>query len=80
MSVIEKFEDIEAWRKARALTCTVYEITSRGEFARDYGLRDQMRRASVSVLPNIAEGFERAEQNTSSHKFSARCRHPNFEP
>jgi four helix bundle protein len=63
MSVIEKFEDIEAWKKARSLTNTVYKITSRGEFARDYGLREQMRRASVSVLSNIAEGFEREGNN-----------------
>jgi four helix bundle protein len=63
MSVIEKFEDIEAWKKARTLTSMVYKVTSRGEFARDYGLRDQMRRASVSVLSNIAEGFEREGNN-----------------
>jgi four helix bundle protein len=55
----ERFEDIEAWKKARALASDIYRITSGGEMARDYGLRDQLRRASVSILLNIAEGFER---------------------
>jgi four helix bundle protein len=56
---IERFENIEAWKKARQLTQRVYEITSTGAFARDFGLRDQLRRASVSIVSNIAEGFER---------------------
>jgi four helix bundle protein len=56
---ITKFEDIEAWKKARDLTKIIYAITSTGDFARDFGLRNQMRRASVSVMSNIAEGFER---------------------
>ena len=59
MSKIAKFEDIVAWQKARELTKEVYKCTRTGEFARDYGLRDQIRRASVSVMANIAEGFER---------------------
>ncbi len=53
------FEDIQAWQKARELAAAVYAATSRCEFARDFALRDQMRRASVSVMSNIAEGFER---------------------
>jgi four helix bundle protein len=56
---IERFEDLEAWRKARELTGVIYRVTTEGSFARDFGLRDQIRRASVSVLSNIAEGFER---------------------
>jgi len=56
---IEKFEDIESWKKARALTSDIYRTTATGNFSRDFGLRDQMRRASVSILSNIAEGFER---------------------
>lgn len=56
---IERFEHLIAWQKARILTKKIYEITNQGEFARDYGLRDQIRRASVSVMSNIAEGFER---------------------
>jgi four helix bundle protein len=56
---IRKFEDIEAWRVARCLTKEIYTITSRGEFSKDFGLREQIRRASVSIMSNIAEGFER---------------------
>ncbi len=59
MARIEKFEDIEAWQKARVLCREIYSITRQGDFTRDYGLRDQIRRASVSVMSNIAEGFER---------------------
>ena len=59
MATISKFEDIEAWRKGRELTRLVYRLSARGNFARDFALRDQMRRAAVSVLSNIGEGFER---------------------
>ena len=56
---VERFEDLIAWQKARVLTKKIYEITNSGDFAKDYGLRDQIRRASVSIMSNIAEGFER---------------------
>lgn len=59
MATITKFEQIDAWQKARVLTRHIYEITGQGKFARDFGLRDQIRRASVSSMSNIAEGFER---------------------
>ena len=59
MGKIERFEDIECWKKARELTSLVYAVSSDGKFAHDYGLRDQLRRASISILSNIAEGFER---------------------
>ena len=59
MSTILRFEDIEAWQKSRILTREIYAVTSAGDFARDFGLRDQIRRASVSSMSNIAEGFER---------------------
>ena len=59
MATLERFEDIDAWRKARELVNAIYKISGAGEFARDFGLRDQIRRAAVSVLSNIAEGFER---------------------
>jgi four helix bundle protein len=59
MATIERFEDIEAWKLARELTKLVYEVTSCGSFARDFELRGQIRKASVSVMSNIAEGFER---------------------
>src|SRR5882724_1826984 len=59
MAQIKKFEDSESWKLARKLTNQVYEVTATGKFARDFGLRDQIRRATVSILSNIAEGFER---------------------
>ena len=58
VSTIKRFEEIEAWQTARELTKTIYKATSSGSFGRDYGLSDQMRRAAVSVMSNIAEGFE----------------------
>ena len=55
---IKRFEDIKAWQEARKLVKTVYLLTDKGKFARDFGLRDQIHRASVSVMANIAEGFD----------------------
>jgi len=59
MSSFQRFEDIEAWQKARELTKAIYAMSNDGQFARDFGLRDQVRRASVSIMSNIAEGFGR---------------------
>jgi four helix bundle protein len=59
MSTIERFEDIEAWKLARKLTSLIYEISAARDFSRDFALRDQIRRASISIVSNIAEGFER---------------------
>ncbi len=59
MTTIQKFEDIEAWQKARDLTQQIYVVSNDGAFARDFGLRDQIRRAAVSIMSNIAEGFDR---------------------
>ncbi len=59
MNRIDRFEDIVAWQKARALTKDIYASTKVGAFARDFGLKDQIQRASVSTMSNIAEGFER---------------------
>ena len=59
MATINKFEDIEAWQVARKLTHQIYIASNTGQFARDFGLRDQIRRASVSIMSNIAEGFGR---------------------
>ena len=58
MTAITRFEDIESWKTARQLTNSVYAHTNQTGFSRDFGLRDQIRRASVSVMSNIAEGFE----------------------
>ncbi len=60
MATFKTFEDIGAWQKSRGLTREVYRATGRGSFSKDYGLRDQIRRASVSIMSNIAEGFERS--------------------
>lgn len=59
MATFKRFEDINAWQKARELTSLVYKITREREFSRDFGLKDQIRRASVSIMNNIAEGFGR---------------------
>jgi four helix bundle protein len=56
---VERFEDLDAWRLARELTREVYRVTRTEPFARDFGLRDQICRSSVSVMSNVAEGFER---------------------
>ncbi|MCM2317301.1 MAG: four helix bundle protein [Thermoanaerobaculia bacterium] len=56
---VSRFEDLIAWQKARELCRLVYAISRKKEFARDFALSDQMRRASISVGSNIAEGFER---------------------
>jgi len=58
-SRVENFEDLNVYKQARNLTNKIYEITRQGTFSKDYGLMDQIRRASVSVMSNIAEGFER---------------------
>ena len=55
---IERFEDIDAWKKGRELTRCVYALTRKLEFSKDYGLKDQITRASVSIMNNIAEGFD----------------------
>jgi four helix bundle protein len=59
MSKVDHFEDLVAWQKARALTKAIYQVTRQGAFAKDFGLAGQIQRASVSIMSNIAEGFER---------------------
>jgi four helix bundle protein len=56
---IKNFEDLEIWKEARHLTCEIYTLTKAPKFSKDFGLRDQMQRAAVSIMSNIAEGFER---------------------
>lgn len=63
MATFKKFEDIQAWQKAREITKRVYFISNQGEFARDFSLRDQMKRASVSIMANIAEGHGRKSRS-----------------
>lgn len=62
MPTITRFEDIEAWKTARELTHMIYSLTEQDQFARDFGLKNQIQRASVSVMSNIAEGFESRTQ------------------
>ena len=55
---IEKFEDIESWKAGRELTKIIYKLTRKQTFSKDFGLKDQIQRASVSITANIAEGFD----------------------
>ena len=63
MATIERFEDLDVWRTARKLTNRVYEHTRQEPFSKDFGLRDQIQRAAVSIMSNIAEGVERRTQS-----------------
>jgi four helix bundle protein len=65
---ISRFEDFVAWQKARELAQDIYRVTRQDAFAKDWGLRDQIRRAAVSILSNIAEGFERGSR-AEFHQF-----------
>ena len=67
MATFKRFEDILAWQKARQATKAVYQITSNGSFSKDFGLRDQIRRASVSIMANIAEGYGRRSDKEFSN-------------
>ena len=59
MERIEKFEDLIAWQKARELTRQIYTLTKNGDFSKDFGLCNQIQRASVSIMSNLSEGFKR---------------------
>jgi|ERR1043165_1152596 four helix bundle protein len=65
---IERFEELIAWQKARGLAREIYKVTEEGSFSRDFGLKDQIRRAAVSIMSNIAEGFERGRPS-EFHQF-----------
>jgi four helix bundle protein len=56
---VKNFEELEIWKEARRLTQVIYQLTKTDKFSRDFSLRDQIRRATVSIMSNIAEGFER---------------------
>ena len=56
---IDRFEDLVSWKKARELVIATYRVTNEGQFLSDFGLRDQIRRAAISVMSNIAEGYSR---------------------
>jgi four helix bundle protein len=63
----QRFEDLIAWQKARTLTQLIYEATRQGAFIRDFGLSNQIQRAAVSVMSNLAEGFERSSEAERLH-------------
>ncbi|MEK6752267.1 MAG: four helix bundle protein [Chloroflexota bacterium] len=62
MATAKRFEDLDVWQRAKDLTNLIYKHSTDGTFSRDFGLRDQMRRAAVSIMSNIAEGFESQTQ------------------
>jgi four helix bundle protein len=63
MKKVSVFEDLIAWQKARELTKEIYKVTTSGKFEKDFGLRSQIQRACVSIMSNIAEGFDRATRS-----------------
>jgi four helix bundle protein len=63
MATVTRFEELQVWQKARSMNKAVYEMTRSKGFARDFAMVDQFRRASISVMNNIAEGFDRYRRN-----------------
>lgn len=73
MATIERFEDLEAWKRARTFAKLIHGIIGAGDFGRDFGLKDQIRRAAISIVSNIAEGFERdGDKEFVPHLFVAK--------
>ncbi len=64
------FEDLDAWKQARKLVAAVYTLTRQDPLCKDFGLRDQLQRAAVSVMTNLAEGFERATAPDKLHFYN----------
>lgn len=79
MAGVQRFEELIAWQKACALAKEIYTVSRAGDFARDFGLSGQIQRAAVSIMSNIAEGFER-NSNADFHRFlviaKASCAEP----
>ena len=67
MATIERFEDIQAWQKARELVREIYQTCAEDRLSRDFGLRDQICRAAVSSMSNVAEGFARRSDRDFAH-------------
>jgi four helix bundle protein len=67
MATFKRFEEIRVWQKARQTTKRIYEITNEGNFAKDFGLREQIRRSCVSIMANIAEGHGRRSDKEFSN-------------
>lgn len=70
MPRVERFEDLIAWQKARALNARLGEVMDQGKFARSWALKDQIERAAASVMANIAEGFDRSGSAEFMHALS----------
>jgi four helix bundle protein len=68
MKTVKRFEDLEIWQEARTLAVMIYRATAKGNFVKDFGLKDQIQQAAVSIASNIAEGFER-KRNKDFIKF-----------
>jgi four helix bundle protein len=66
----KKFEDMQVWQDARRLTTLIYGLTQKGKFSKDFGLRDQIQRSSVSIMSNLAEGYERGSRREFIHYLS----------
>jgi four helix bundle protein len=73
MGKLKRFEEMEMWKSARDLTRNVYSVSGKALFLRDYGLRDQIQRAAISIVSNIAEGFE-SQSNPSFCRYLASAR------
>ena len=69
MATIKRFEDLRSWQEARKLVNLIYKISGQGPFKNDLDLRSQIRRAAISVVSNIAEGFE-GDRNDAKHRGS----------
>jgi four helix bundle protein len=70
MGNVKRFEDLIAWQKARLLAREIYQVAQIGKFSRDYGLTTQITKAAVSIMSNIAEGFERGKRGEFEHFLS----------
>jgi four helix bundle protein len=67
---VARFEELAVWKKSKELSLGIYRVTNQGPFRADFGLKDQIRRAAVSVMSNIAEGFERYSRSEFRHFLS----------
>ena len=67
MAAIKQFEDIQAWQKARELVREIYKVCAEGRLSKDFGLRDQLCRAAVSSMSNVAEGFAKKSDRDFAH-------------
>ncbi|MBI2360543.1 MAG: four helix bundle protein [Deltaproteobacteria bacterium] len=65
--LVKNFEDLEIWKEARRLTWEIYQLTRDPRFSKDFGLSSQIQRAAISIMSNIAEGFERGGNQEFAH-------------